>query len=377
VSSPRVALVHEWLVQPAGSELVLRELVALCPGADLFCLLDGLSDADRAWLGVGHPRTTWLQHVPGAARHYPKLLPLMPAAIASLDLRGYDLVVSSSHAVAKGVRVPAGVPHLCYCHSPMRYAWDMRGTYLTAAGLTSGPRAWAANWLLDQLQRWDRRTARGVTQFVANSTYVAQRIRRAYDRESVVVHPPVDTTFFTPDPAVPRGAHYVAASRLVEYKRIPLIVEAFRHRPDRQLVVIGDGPERARVRALAGPNVTVLGHVTRPQLRHELRRARALLFAAEEDFGILPVEAQACGTPVLALGAGGALESVQHDAGGTAGAATGRFFPEPTVPAILDALDAFETGPAIEPLACRRNAERFAVPQFRAAMQSLIAAALR
>ncbi len=367
----RVAIVHEWLVHPAGSELVLRELVALCPGADVYCLVDGLSDADRSALGVGRPRTTWLQRIPGAVRHYQKLLPLMPAAIGALDMAGYDLVISSNHAVAKGVRVPAGVPHLCYCHSPMRYAWDLRGTYLREAGLDRGVRGWLANRLLDRLQRWDRATAAGVTQFIANSTFVAARIRRAYGRDAVVIHPPVDTEYFTPEPSVERGPHYLAASRLVGYKRIPLLVEAFRHLPDRELVVVGDGPDRARVAAAAGPNVHLMGHLSREALRHQFRRARALLFAAEEDFGILPVEAQGCGCPVIAYGAGGIEDSIITDPGP---ARTGSFFPEPSVESILAAIHAFESAPPISPNACRQNATRFGIPQFHAAISSLLAA---
>ena len=367
--SRRIAIVHEWLVHPAGSELVLRELLAVCPGADVYGVVDGLAPADRAWLGVGHPRTTWLQRIPGAVRHYKAFLPLMPAAVAALDLRGYDLVISSNHAVAKGVRVPPGVPHLCYCHSPMRYAWDLRDTYLREAGLSTGLRGWAANRLLDRLQRWDRDTAQGVTQFVANSTFVAERIQRAYARDSLVIHPPVDTHYFTPDPAVPRESHYLAASRLVGYKRIPLLVEAFRHLPDRQLVVVGDGPDRDRVAAAAGPNVTILGHLPREALRHELRRARALLFAAEEDFGILPVEAQACGTPVIALGVGGVRDSIRAD---DHAAPTGRFFPTATVEAITAAIRGFEAAPPISTDACRHNAERFSVPRFHQALAELI-----
>jgi glycosyltransferase involved in cell wall biosynthesis len=289
----------------------------------------------------------------------------MPFAIEQLDLSGFDLVISSNHAVAKGVRVPPGVPHLCYCHSPMRYAWDLRETYLQASGMHRGMRGWVARRLLDRLQRWDRQSATSVTQFVANSHFVASRIRMAYGRESRVVYPPVDTEFFTPDASVPRSHHYLAASRLVGYKRIPLLVEAFRHLPDRELIVIGDGEDRERVRNAAGPNVTVLGHVTRDELRHQLRQARALLFAAEEDFGILPVEAMACGTPVIALAKGGARETVTAE--------TGVFFEEPTVPSIVSAIQAFEAGDQPAERACRANAERFATSRFHHEMRHALA----
>ena len=249
----KIALVHEWLVVPAGSEQVLREMRLVFPQADVFCLVDGLSDADRAALGVGHPRTSFLQWIPGVTRHYRALLPLMPLAIASLDLRAYDVVISNSHAVAKGARARPDALHLCHCCSPMRYAWDLREQYLHEAGMDRGVVGWLARTVLERLRRWDLRASNGVSAFVAISEFIADRIARAYGRPSTVIYPPVDTTYFTPDPQVARGTHYVTASRFVGYKRIPDIVAAFRELPDHQLVVIGDGPDRDRVAAAAGP----------------------------------------------------------------------------------------------------------------------------
>jgi glycosyltransferase involved in cell wall biosynthesis len=328
-------------------------------------VIDALTPADRQRLGVGHPTATWLQRLPWVSQYYRALLPLMPGAIEALDLSPYDLVLSSSHAVAKGVRPRADALHLCYCHSPMRYAWDLQDTYLAEAGVRRGLERRLLEHLLSRLRQWDHASASRVTTFVANSAFVAARIARAYGRSSVVVHPPVDTDFFTVDSGTPRGAHYVTASRLVGYKRVHAIVEAFRALPHLELQVVGDGPERARMLAAAGPNVTWRGRLADEALRHELRRARAFLFAAEEDFGILPVEAQACGTPVIALGRGGALETITPE--------TGAFFPEATPEAIAEAIRAFEARPAPSAAACRANAERFGVSRFQREMAALIA----
>lgn len=355
----RVALVHEWLVVPAGSEQVLAEIKAVLPQADMFCLVDKLKPEDRATLGVGNPKTSFLQHIPGIARHYRSLLPLMPAAIAGLDVRAYDLVISNSHAVAKGVRVAPGALHLCYCHSPMRYAWDLRDQYLAEAGLDHGIKGWLAGQMLDRLRSWDARASKRVDQFITNSNFIADRIRRTYNRESTVIHPPVDTNYYSV--AGPRSDTYIAASRMVSYKRIPAIVEAFRELPDRQLIVIGDGPDRAKVEAVAGTNVTLMGWQPREVLREKLRNSRAFIFAAEEDFGILPVEAQACGTPVIAFGKGGSLETVISDGPSR----TGTFFSEATPSAIAQAVRKFEAAPMPSSETCRANAERFSVERFR------------
>ncbi len=357
----RIALVHEWLVVPAGSEQVLRELVAIFPQADVFCVVDGLTDEDRAALGVGHPQTTLLQRLPGVHRYYRGLLPLMPMAIERLTLSSYDLVISNSHAVAKGVRVRPDALHICHCCSPMRYAWDLRDSYLREAGADRGVRGALLRFLLDRLRRWDLQNAARVSEFVAISAFIADRIHRSYGRESTVVYPPVDVEYYTPD-GKSRGSHYVTASRFVGYKRIPDIVAAFRELPDRQLRVIGDGPDRDRVAAAAGPNVTLLGRQPRDVLRRELRSARAFLFAAEEDFGILPAEAQACGTPVIALGKGGALETVIV----SGPRPTGRFFDEASPMSIAASIRAFEAGTAPSPADCRANAERFSIARFRA-----------
>jgi glycosyltransferase involved in cell wall biosynthesis len=365
--SPRVAIIHDWLITPAGSEAVLREILRVFPEGVLHCVIDRLPPEARAQLGVGRPTATWLNRLPGVSRYYRALLPMMPMAIEALDLSGFDLVISSSHAVAKGVRPRADALHLCYCHSPMRYAWDLEATYLEEAGLANGVRGRLTRALLQRIRRWDRESAGRVSAFMANSAFVAARIERAYGRSSTVVHPPVDTAFFTPGANTNRSTHFVTASRLVSYKRVHAIVEAFRHLPDQQLVVIGDGPDRERVLAAAGPNVTWRGRVSDDALRDELRQARAFVFAAEEDFGILPVEAQACGTPVIALGRGGARETVTPE--------SGAFFDDPSPTAIAAAIRTFLEVPAPPSAVCRRNAERFSVGHFHEAFVKAVRSA--
>ena len=356
----RIALIHEWLVVPAGSEQVLREFVSLFPEADVFCLVDGLCDGDRRELGVGRPYTSFLQRLPRASRYYRHLLPIMPWAIESIDLSSYDLVISNSHAVAKGARANSSALHICHCCSPMRYAWDLREEYLREAGLDQGVRGMLLRSVLERLRLWDHRSTSRVSQFIAISEFIRDRIARAYDRQSTVIYPPVDVDWYCPDATV-RENHYVRASRFVGYKRIPEIVAAFRELPDHRLVVIGDGPDRARVEAVAGSNVTLLGRQSRESLRHELRRARAFLFAAEEDFGIAPVEAQACGTPVIAYGRGGALETII----GNGPDRTGRFFDSVSPASIAAAVIAFEAEEAPTAANCRKNAERFSTLRFR------------
>ena len=356
----RIAIIHDWLTTWAGAECVLQRLLTLMPTAELFSTIDTLPAEYRDGLVGRTPTTTLLQHTPMLAENYRMLLPLMPMAIKAWDFRGYDLIVSSSHAVAKGITVPKGVRHVCYCHTPMRYAWDLENAYLDTSGFR-GPTAWLARQVLGQLRRWDRRSADGVTEFIANSSYISARIKRCYGRESVVVHPPVDTDGFRLGTA-PRTTNFVTAGRIVQYKRIDLLVEAFRLRPIERLIVIGDGPGRASIAAGAPPNVHFTGRLPLPELRAHLQSARAFLFAAEEDFGITPLEAQSCGTPVIAFGRGAATETIR---GLDHATPTGVFFGAQTPNAVVRALDDFyahETD--ITPEACRSNAQRFATARF-------------
>jgi glycosyltransferase involved in cell wall biosynthesis len=369
----RVAVVHEWLSTVAGSERVLEQILAVLPEADLFAVVDFLPREERAFLGGRRVRTTFVQRLPFARRAFRGYLPLMPLAVEQLDLSGYDLVVSSSHAVAKGVLTGPDALHVCYCHSPLRYAWDLQHEYLRESGLGWGPRGLAARWMLHRLRAWDVRAAAGVDRFVANSAFIARRIRKTYRRPARVIHPPVDVAAFAPTDA-PRGDYYVTASRFVPYKRVPMIVEAFAAMPDRELVVIGDGPQRREVARLAAPNVRLLGHVPRADLPRWLAGARAFVFAAVEDFGIAPIEAQAAGTPVIAY-AGGALPETIRGLGSDE--PTGVLYDAQTPEALRGAVARFE---AVEhefsPAACRANAERFSADRFRAEFAGFVRGAM-
>ena len=368
---PKIAVVVDWLAKPGGAELVIREILAAFPEATLFALFDVMSSSDRASITDRPAHTSFMQRIPGIAHRYRSLLPIMPFAIRSLDLSAFDVIISSNHAVAKGVRVRPGQFHLCYCHSPMRYAWDMRDEYLEDHGI-SGLKVAAARTLLRWIRDWDRAAAAGVDRFVVNSRFVGERVRRSYGRESDVLHPPVDLDYFTPA-GLSDTELYVTASRHVAYKRIDRIVEAFRSLPDRRLVVLGDGPQRDRIDAAAAgaPNITLLGEVPRAELRGWFRKARAFVFAAEEDFGIVPLEAQACGTPVIALGKGGALETVR---GKPRGDRTGLFFDDDAPATIAAAVREFEAlvPPPLSD-ACRANAERFDARSFREALKRQVA----
>ncbi len=354
----RVAIIHEWLVTYAGSEKVTAELLTLFPRAEVFTTVDFLPADQRAFLRGRPVHTSFIQRLPFARRKYRGYLPLMPLAIEQFDLSGFDLVISVAHAVSKGVLTGPDQPHVCICCSPARYAWDLQAQYLRESGLTWGPRMWLARWLLHRFRIWDARSADGVDSFVAITRYIGRRIAKSYRRDATVIHPPVDVERFTPDDR-PREDVFLAASRVVPYKRLDLLVAAFALMPQRRLQVIGDGPGLAKLRKIAGANVEILGWQPDAVLRERMRRCRAFLFAAEEDFGIIPVEALACGTPVIAYGRGGATESIVDGV-------TGTFFAEQTVESVRDAVERFAAAPAPDPAACRRQAEKFSIPRFRA-----------
>jgi len=363
----RVALIHDWLITLGGADRVLLALHDVFPQAPVFVALHALDRLPETFRRLD-VRGTWLQRLPGATRHHRWLVVLMPFAFARLHLRGHNLIVSSSHACAKGVVVPPGAIHVCYCHTPMRYAWDLPQEYLAATPAILRPGARAA---LAWLRQWDRVTAQRVDHFIANSRFVADRIRKHYDREATVIHPPIDTEFFTPAetvalPRVPSPRHpsrkgtderdfYLLVSRLVGYKKAQVAVEAF-NALGRPLVVVGDGPERRKLEAVARGNVRVVGEVSDAVLRGYYRQCQALIFPGEEDFGMVPVEAQACGRPVIAYGRGGALESVVDGV-------TGIFFNEQTPAAVAAAVRNADSitwdGATI-----RRHAERFSHLRF-------------
>jgi glycosyltransferase involved in cell wall biosynthesis len=369
----RVAVVHEWFSAYAGSERVVEQLLLLFPQAEVFGVVDFLPDSERAFLGGRRVHTTFIQQLPGARRNFRRYLPLMPLAIEQHDLSSFDLVISSSHAVAKGVITGPHQKHVSYVHSPMRYAWDLQHQYLHESGLERGAVSWVARAALHQMRNWDARTALGVDHFIANSHFIARRIEKVYRRSADVVYPPVDIDRFTV--GTQREDFYLTASRMVPYKRVPLIVEAFTHMPNKTLVVIGEGEDMTRARAVAGPNVRFLGHVPFESLRNHMQRAKAFVFAAEEDFGITAVEAQACGCPVIAYGRGGSLETVRPIGEASP---TGLFFLRQTEDALVDAVAAFERqGGDVSAASCRRNAERFAPEQFAATLRASVVSALR
>ena len=357
----RIAIVHEWFVNYAGSERVVEQILNLFPHADLFAVVDFLDDSKRGFIQNKKVTTTFIQKLPFAKAKFRQYLPLMPLAIEQLDLSAYDLIISSSHAVAKGVLTSPNQLHISYVHSPIRYAWDLQHQYLKESNLEKGFKSWIARWILHQIRLWDYRTANGVDLFIANSQFIARRIHKVYRRDAEVIYPPVDLQNYSLQEQ--KQNFYLTASRLVPYKRIDLIVEAFAQLGDRQLIVIGDGEQMVKIRAKAGQNVKFLGHREPEELREYMQNAKAFVFAAEEDFGITPVEAQACGTPVIAYGRGGVRESV---IGLDSDRPTGVFFGSQTVESIRAAIYEFENlGDRISPIVCRENAMRFSTERFQ------------
>jgi glycosyltransferase involved in cell wall biosynthesis len=304
----KIAIVHDWLITYAGAERVLEQLISLYPEADLFAVCDFISDSDRDFLRGKKVTTSFIQKIPFARRFYRNYLPLMPLAIEQFDLSSYDLVISSSHAVAKGVLTGPDQFHVCLCYSPIRYVWDLQHQYLKMSGVGSGIKSWIIRYILHRFRRWDLCTANGVDEFIAISDFIKRRIFKVYRRSSTVIYPPVAVDKFTVFPD--KEDFYLAASRMVPYIMMPMIVQAFSAMPDKKLIVIGDGPDLDRCKRLAKGNVSILGWQPDDILRHYMERAKAFIFAAEEDFGIVPIEAQACGTPVIAYAKGAALETV-------------------------------------------------------------------
>lgn len=356
----RVAIVHDWLYTIGGAEQVLRELLLCYPNADIFTLFDLLKPEDRRKLGYETSHTSFLQKMPMLRKRHRSYLPLMPIAIEQFDLSGYDLVISSSAAVAKGVLTGPEQVHVAYVHSPMRYAWDLQHLYLKESGYSSGVKGMIARTLLHKMRIWDARTAHGPDAMFTNSQFVARRMKKIYGRDAKVIYPPVSLA--NRDEILPVGNHFLAASRLVPYKRIEPIVRAFNAMPDLELIVAGDGPEADRLRKLAGPNVKFVGFVPDKELRDLMNTARAFVFAAEEDFGIILVEAQSEGAPVLALGRGGARESIA----GSGPKQTGMFFENADPQSITDCVRSFiAKEKTISRLDCRQRATFFSAERFR------------
>ena len=369
----RIAIIHDWLVEYGGGERALSEIIRCFPGADVFVPVDFMAAEHRHCLQGARVFTSFVQDLPWARTRYWDYIGLMPLAMEQFDLADYDLVVSNSHSVAKGVIIHPEQVHVSYVLSPMRFAWDLQPAYLREFGLERGVKSWMARVLLQRLRRWDSTTADRVDAMAAPSRYIARRIEVCYRREAGVIPPPVNVDFYSPSSQA-REDFYLSASRLIPFKRMALLLQAFARMPHRRLVVIGSGPELARLRRMATPNVTLAGFQSDDVLRDHMRRARAFVFAAPEDFGIVMVEAQACGTPVIAFGHGGALDIVQ---GLDHGAPTGVLFDASTPESVVDAVEAYERSEArITAQECRDNALRFGADHFRERFTAFAAEAL-
>jgi glycosyltransferase involved in cell wall biosynthesis len=355
----RTALVHDWLNQVGGAENVLEILVRMFPSAPVFTSMyaaDRMPAACRAW----DIRTTFMQHLPGVTRKHQMYLPVYPMAFGSVDLAGYDLILSNKSGFCHGVPAPAGAVHVCYCLSPTRFLWQYE-TYRAREALGKGADL-VLRPLLGPLRRWDYAAAQRVHHFIAISREIQERIRRYYNRDSSIIYPPVDLRRFTPSAEAP-GDYFLAGGRLIPYKRVDLAVQACSELGLR-LLVFGDGRDRPALEHMAGPTVTFLGRVPWDELGRLYAGACAFIFPGLEDFGIAPLEAQAAGRPVIAYAGGGALDTVLP-------AETGEFFAESTVESLRSALSAFD--PTIyDPMACRRNAERFGTERFVDELRSFI-----
>ena len=363
----QTAFIHDWLSGGnAGAEKVLSEMLCAKPGTPVYTLVHKPEDFKGTPLEHTEIYTSAIQHWPKGISHYRTYLPFMPYQIEQFDLTAYDTIVSSSHAVAKGVLVSAGQLHISYVHSPIRYAWDLYQQYLREANLTSGVKATLAKVALHYIRLWDHSTANRVDVFLANSEYVARRIWRTYRRPARVLYPPVDVDRF--DHTRPREEFYFTMSRFVPYKKIDLIVETFT-RLGKPLVVIGAGPDFDKVKALAGPNVELLGRQSDEVVADYMARCKAFVFAADEDFGIVPVEAQAAGAPVIAYGKGGTLETVVADQ-------TGVFFGQQNVESLTRAVALFESkADEFDAAVIRQHAEKFRPERFRAEFTAILEAA--
>jgi glycosyltransferase involved in cell wall biosynthesis len=348
----RVAFVHDWLTGMRGGEKCLEKFCHLFPDSEILTLLHRRG-ALSTTIESRPITTSGLQYLPGWRHYYRYLLPLFPRIAERLRIPKCDLIISLSHCVAKSVMPPSGIPHVCYCFTPMRYAWHQREHYFTDNPRT--PKAWLRNRILARLREWDKVSSDRVSHFIAISETVRHRIKECYDRDSILVYPPVDTEYYELSTAL-RENYYLVVSAFAPYKRIDHAVAAC-SQLKRKLIVIGAGPDAKRIRKIGGPTVEFLGWQSDSDIRKHYQRCSALLFPGEEDFGIVPVEAQACGAPVIALGRGGATETVSPG--------TGLLYHQPTVDGLVNAIEQFESMRDIyEPIQCRRNAERFGVSRF-------------
>ena len=353
---------HDWIPVMGGAEKVLEEIHRAFPG-DIFTLMKNEDAIAGTYFSNCEIKTSFIHRLPFSKNKYRSYLPLFPLAVEQFNLTSYDLVISSSYAVAKGALTTSNQLHICYCHSPIRYAWDLYHQYLDEANLNKGLKGFIAKLVLHYIRMWDTSTVNRVDHFIANSAYIARRLKKIYNRDATVIYPPVDVDRF--ECRANKEDFYLTASRMVPYKRIDLIVEAFSEMPEKRLVVIGEGPDFKKIKAKAGKNVELLGFQPFGVLKDHMQRAKAFVFAAEEDFGITPVEAQACGTPVIAYGKGGALETVTTE--------TGIFFYKQTRESLKNAVMAFEEKAGIfDSYTIRANAEKFSRQNFSNSIRTFV-----
>ena len=360
------ALIHDWYTVYGGAERCIESFTNVWDDFDHFSLVDNLSDEHRKIILKGKKtKNSFIQRMPFGKKKYRTYLPLFPLAIEQLDLNEYELIISSSSSVAKGVLTNPNQLHISYVYSPVRYAWDLYWQYIKESKLDKGIKGFIARYFLFKLRLWDFSTRNRPDHYIAISKYVASRIKKVYDKDSIVIYPPVDTNLFTLTDQT--DDYYITCSRMVPYKKIDLIVEAF-SKTEKKLIVIGDGPDYKKIKKIAEPNVEIKGYVGKEEMLKLLRKSRAFIFAAEEDFGIAPVEAQACGIPVIAYGKGGALETIN----GCFAAdeminsnITGLFFKEQNVDSLLYAVDCFEKNESFfNKNIIRENALRFSKERF-------------
>lgn len=358
----KVAIIQEWLTTMGGSEKVVQAIADLYPEADIFTLV-----ADQKLikeLGFENKKitTSIIQKLPFGLKKYKTYLPLFPFAIEQFDLSEYDLIISSNHAVSKGVITTSEQLHITYCHSPIRYAWDLHHQYLREEGLGFGLKGLLARYFLHRIRIWDYLSSARPDYFISNSNFISKRIKKVYQKDATTIYPPIEVEDFILEPV--KEDYYVTSSRMVPYKKIDLIVEAFSRMPNKKLVVIGDGPDYKKITAKAGSNIIFLGYLPFRELILKLQKAKAFVFAAIEDFGMLPVEAQACGTPVIALGKGGSLETVKHGV-------TGILYPEQSVESLIAGVEEFEKN-QFDPNVIRAHAETFGINEFKRKFSSFV-----
>lgn len=361
----KVAIVQEWLVTVGGSDKVVKAILDVFPDADIYTLVAKKDVCDELGIPWEKVHTSFIQKMPLGTKKHRAYLPLFPFAIEQFDLRGYDVVISSSHCVAKGILTKADQLHICYCHSPIRYCWDMYNEYLEESHLDKGFKSWLVRLMLHPIRQFDAIAGSRVDYYISNSDYVGQRIRKTYRRKATTIHPNIDISNF--ELCNDKQEYYLASSRLVAYKKIDTIIEAFNQMPDKKLVVIGGGPNLETYRKLAKDNVTVMGYQPFDVLKDKMQHAKAFVFAADEDFGMIPIEAQSCGTPVIAYGHGGSLETVN-------GGKTGLFFNEQTPEAIVEAVNRFEAmgSQPFAPADCRQWAEGFSEERFKREIKEFV-----